>query len=111
VHAKNAKKIDQGHHTVTGLFALHCNLANFVIVLLRHLTRNNGMQQMMQATYQVPSQHHPTAAELRWTSHLLSLQTTKFHTDSMIYRLDNTYTMHSREQVCTQALSQQPKAH
>jgi len=63
---------------------LHCNLANFVIVSLRHLTRKNGMQQMMQAAYQVPSRHHPTAAELRWSSLPLSLQTTKCHTDSMI---------------------------
>jgi hypothetical protein len=63
---------------------LHCNLANLVIVSLHHLTRTNDMQHMMPPAYQVPSWHHPKAAELRWTSLLLSLQTTKFHTGSMI---------------------------
>lgn len=82
---------------MTGFASQSCKLCHCIIALLTR--QNNGMQQMMQATYQVPSRHHPTAAELRQTSRLLSLQTSKTLTDNMITLKRNqtvkfTYSLH-----------------
>ena len=65
------------HHTVTGLIAMQiCNLCHGIIA--------TPDKEKWHATHQAPCRRHPTVAELRWKSHLLSLQTTEFHTDSMI---------------------------
>ena len=73
----HAKKTEQMHHTVTGLIAMQiCNLCHGIIAA--------PDKKKWHATHQVPCRHHPTVAELRWKSHLLSLQTTRPHTDSMI---------------------------